>query len=325
VEELQITDLMTTSVSGIEPTTPLRSILATMAKHCHSCAIVIENDEPTGIITERDIVRLMLKTDTADDVLDWPAAYVMSSPVHTLSKTETLFDALVVSKTEKLRHLPIVDEHNKLCGIVTQSDLAAAHFRVVDLQSETIERAIKEHTKDLEQANKELRALSMEDGLLHIGNRRAMEVDLNHTHATALRYGRPYSIALVDVDYFKKYNDHYGHSAGDQALKSIAALFSDAMRASDRIYRYGGEELLILLADTSAEGAYIFIDRMIKRLAAGNIPHAKSPYGFITASAGVACAITDDNCLANWDMLVEKADEALYRAKHESRNTAQAA
>lgn len=326
MEELLIKDLMTQTVARVEPSSPLQAVLKQMSEQQLSYAIVVENDEPIGIITERDVVRLMLLTETKQDVLRWPATQVMSGPLVTMAQNETLFDALVVSKTEKLRHLPVVDDNNKLCGIITQVDLAAAHFRVVELQSETIDRAIKEHTKDLVQANKELRALSMEDGLLHIGNRRAMEVDLNHTHATAARYGRPYSIALVDVDYFKKYNDHYGHNAGDGALRAIATLFQESMRSSDRLYRYGGEELLILLADTSVEGAFIFIDRLVKRLAASNIEHCQSPYGFITASAGVACAIDEQNhCLANWDMLVEKADEALYSAKHESRNMAKVA
>lgn len=320
MEQLIISTLMTANVKGIPADTPLRELVAAMAKHRHSCSIVIDNDEPIGIVTERDIVKLLLKTEEYDDVLQWSASDVMSSPIITLHKDESLFDALVVSNTEKLRHLPVVDDDGKLTGIVTQSDLTSAHFHVIELQADIIERAIKERTDGLEKANKELQALSMEDGLLHIGNRRAMEVDLSHTHATALRYGRPYSIALVDVDYFKKYNDHYGHQAGDDALKAVAALFKESMRQSDRVYRYGGEELLVVLADTPGEGALIFIDRLVKSLAEKQLPHCESPYGFLTASAGVACAINDSDCLANWEMLVEKADEALYRAKHESRN-----
>ncbi len=316
---------MTKEVRGVDRKAKLRSIVESMALHKISCKLVTEDGAPVGIITERDMVKLLLATAEDPSMLDHPAEEIMSSPIVTLRDDESLYDAMVVSRAEKLRHLPIVDKDGKLAGLVTQSDVATAHFHVIELQAELIERAIKERTVDLEQANAELQAMSMEDALMEIGNRRAMEVDLEHTHAASIRTGRQYCVALADVDYFKKYNDHYGHGAGDEVLKVVAKTFEECMRKSDRIYRYGGEEVLLLLSDTNAEGAMIFMKRAIQALAAKGIPHCESPYGFLTSSAGIAPAIVDGKTLPSWQEVVENADKALYRSKEANRNTVSAA
>ncbi|MFK7733336.1 MAG: diguanylate cyclase [Pseudomonadales bacterium] len=313
---------MTRNVKGVERQATLRTIVESMSKHRISCQLVTENEKPVGIITERDMVKLLLATAEDPNMLDHYAEDIMSSPIVTLYDNESLYDAMVVSRAERLRHLPIVDNDGKLQGLVTQSDIAKAHFHVIEIQAELIEKAISERTVDLKQANEELQAMSMEDALMEIGNRRAMEVDLEHTHAASLRNGRQYCVALVDVDYFKKYNDHYGHSAGDEVLRSVAKSFEAEMRKTDRIYRYGGEEMLLLLTDTDADGALVFMKRAIRSLAQQGIPHCESPYGFLTSSAGVAAAVVEGKCRPSWQEVVEKADEALYQSKEASRNTA---
>lgn len=325
MREIQLSKIMTTGVRNVERGAKLRDVVETMATHSISCSLITDHDVPVGIITERDIVKLMLTIDKNHNILDFSAEQVMSSPIICLNDNETLYDALVVSKAEKLRHLPIVGDNGKLVGLVTQSDLAEAHFHVVELQAELIEQAVREHTTDLLETNKELQALSMEDALMQIGNRRAMEVDLEHTHASALRYKRQYAVSLLDVDFFKKFNDHYGHTAGDEVLRTVGRSLEASMRKSDRIYRYGGEEVLILLADTDAEGAMVFMNRAIEDLAKLGITHEQSPFGVLTGSAGVAACINGDKCYPDWQSLVEAADRALYAAKEQSRNVAKLA
>ncbi len=321
MEAFQIASLMSTQLSCAAPGDSLKSVVASMATKRHSCMLIANDGVPVGIITERDIVQLLQRSTKQRDILQHTAAEWMSSPIVTLRDDESLFDALVVARAEKLRHLPVVDETGKLVGLVTQSNLAVAHLHLIEAQSELLEKAIRERTLDLEATNKELRALSMEDGLLGIGNRRAMEVDLQHTHAAAQRHQHYYSVALLDVDYFKKYNDHYGHGAGDAALKTFADSVAANIRASDRVYRYGGEELLILLPNTDVDGATTFLQRQLKKLAELNIPHCESPYGILTASAGVASAFAGEKCMQRWQDVVDEADKGLYRAKKESRNT----
>lgn len=322
MEDIKLADLMTTEVKGVDRQAKLRTIVESMANHRISCKLVTEDRKPVGIITERDMVKLLLATAEDPSMLDHPAEEIMSSPIVTLYDHESLYDAMVVARAEKLRHLPIINDKGELRGLVTQSDIAKAHFHVIELQAELIERAIKERTVDLEAANAELQAMSMEDALMEIGNRRAMEVDLEHTHASALRNNRSYCIALADVDYFKKYNDHYGHAAGDEVLKVVAKTFEECLRKTDRIYRYGGEEVLLVLSDTDAKGALVVMQRAIKALEGKGIPHSQSPYGFLTSSAGVASAIIDGKCRPSWQEVVEEADKALYMSKEANRNTA---
>ena len=245
----------------------------------------------------------------------------MSTPPCTVSNEQTLFDALVIARAESVRHLPVVNRSGKLVGLITQTDLARAHFEVIEAQQQAIERAIHERTEQLLAANAELQSLSMEDGLLHIGNRRAMEVDMEHTHARAARYNQTYTTVLLDVDFFKAYNDHYGHMAGDDALKQTASIVKSAIRKSDRIYRYGGEELLMLLPDTNPAGGEVLTQRILKALQDASITHCKSPYGVITMSAGIACYEPEQpDVPSEWREVVHAADLRLYQAKEAGRN-----
>jgi diguanylate cyclase (GGDEF)-like protein len=142
---------------------------------------------------------------------------------------------------------------------------------------------------------------------------------LTYTHAAALRYQRPYAVVLFDVDYFKLYNDHYGHVSGDGALKDISRFLKDTVRKTDRVYRYGGEELLVLLPETTRGGANSLAHRMIYGIMDMKIPHEKNPLKIVTISGGVS---GPDEAAGDepWHDVVQRADCALYRAKSEGRN-----
>ena len=160
----------------------------------------------------------------------------------------------------------------------------------------------------------------MEDHLMDVGNRRAMEVDLSHTHAAAMRYDQVYTVLLLDIDHFKLYNDFYGHQLGDEALRQVANLLKNNIRASDRIYRYGGEELLVVLPHTNTIQAQVAGNKMVSILAKQAIPHEKSRYGCLTISCGTGCSLRDGQVLKSWEAVVEQADQNLYMAKEGGRN-----
>ena len=193
-------------------------------------------------------------------------------------------------------------------------------MRALRHERDALEATVAVRTAELQSALERVRALSLEDGLLGIGNRRAMEIDLAHTHATAQRYGRFYSVALFDVDHFKLYNDDQGHAAGDRILRSLTAALRSHLRAADRLYRYGGDELLLLLPETDLEGAHTLATRMGPvRRPAGN-RRARASEGSLTLSGGVAALGGDGSSRETWEQIVQQADAALYRAKQDGRN-----
>jgi diguanylate cyclase (GGDEF)-like protein len=315
---------MTTEVVSIDQEALLIDAIQKMFDRRYSCMIIVKDGFPLGIITERDIVRLMAEYFINRPLDPLQVKDVMSVPVATVTEQTTLFEALVISSAQKIRHLPVVDSEGRITGLVTQSDLAKAHFHIFEKQREVIESSITSRTKELQQANDLLKELSMIDALMGIGNRRAMEVDLDHTHALAIRYQRSYAVVLFDVDYFKRYNDTAGHPAGDEILRKISAYLQTCIRKSDRLYRYGGEEILMLLPETTPHGAFILAGRIIEGLAELKIPHPASPFTIITMSCGVASQ-TSEPPHASWEDVVALSDTALYAAKHAGRNRAHAA
>ena len=183
-----------------------------------------------------------------------------------------------------------------------------------------MEWLVRERTHELAEANRKLELLSREDGLLGIGNRRAMEERLLEAQEVGLRYERPYSIALYDLDAFKAYNDQYGPLAGDDALKWVASHLAERLRRADRLYRYGGEEILMVLPETPVSGAHALAERMRASVEQLGIPHSGSAFGVVTLSCGVAGVKGGPDCRDGWRALVQQADEALYRAKQAGRN-----
>lgn len=307
-QEILVEDLMTPDVICARADTEAANVTRMMRTHCCSCLIVAEKGYPIGVITERDIVSVLTNVFDGRSSRDWRARDFMSAPPVSVKKSTTLFEALVFAKARKIRHLPVVGADGKLVGIVTQTDLTHAHHHIFELQRELIED------------NEQLKALSFEDALLEIGNRRAMEVDLQHTHEWSRRYQRNYSIALLDVDCFKLYNDHYGHIAGDRALRQITDYLRQTIRSSDRLYRYGGEELLVLLPEIELVSAAKLCNRLIEGIARCDIPHCKSPFTVVTVSGGVGFEGGRESPDSGWQETVRRADEALYLAKHNGRN-----
>jgi two-component system cell cycle response regulator len=175
----------------------------------------------------------------------------------------------------------------------------------------------------LEALNAELRTTARRDPLTGLSNRLQLEEDLAALADRIERYGHRYSLALLDVDHFKAYNDLYGHPAGDDVLRTVATVLADSSRVGDTWYRYGGEEFLCVFPEQSAEHATAAVNRSraaVERLA---VPHGGSPeHGILTLSAGVAEVVPGS---ADAAAAVQRADEALYRAKAAGRNTVVAA
>lgn len=158
--------------------------------------------------------------------------------------------------------------------------------------------------------------LSITDGLTSLYNRRYFFENIEREFERAKRYKSDLSIAMLDIDYFKKINDTYGHQAGDIVLKDLAQILTKTLRKTDLIFRYGGEEIIILLPETSLHQALIPLERLRKIIAERTIKFADKEFNY-TISIGIAERTPE---IRNNDELISQADEALYRAKNSGRN-----
>lgn len=205
---------------------------------------------------------------------------------------------------------------NKLSSYIerqhkAEQDLAAHRDRLAEL--------VEERTVELRAANDLLRELNRRDPLTSIANRRHFDEVKEIELRRARRRGQPLSVLMCDVDHFKLYNDNYGHNAGDLCLQQFAQLLTQVFcRAGELVARLGGEEFAVLLPGLDAEQAENAAQRLHRLLEQQPIAHAYSPVApHITLSIGVAQL---GNAPDNFETLLQRADEALYRAKHQGRN-----
>lgn len=167
-----------------------------------------------------------------------------------------------------------------------------------------------------------LSELSERDELTQLYNRRVFNRSLSSLIRLARREGRPLTLMLMDVDFFKKYNDHYGHAAGDVCLRKVAdSLSLAAKRPLDVVARYGGEEFAIVLYGSRTGSVSVLAENVRQGIQQLRVPHVQSDHGVVTISIGVATAFVDDT--VNEKILIETADEALYKAKAAGRNAAE--
>jgi diguanylate cyclase (GGDEF)-like protein/PAS domain S-box-containing protein len=172
----------------------------------------------------------------------------------------------------------------------------------------------------LAKANRRLEALAAQDGLTGLANRRAFDDAFLREHQRVKRRTKGLGIAMIDVDWFKPFNDSYGHLAGDECLRRLGKAIADtANRAGDTVARYGGEEFVALLPDTDETGAALIGERIREAVARLAIVHRASPLGVVSVSVGIAATeprVTDGGP----DALLRLADRALYEAKSRGRN-----
>lgn len=185
--------------------------------------------------------------------------------------------------------------------------------------NEQLEAKILQRTLELEEANKRLAELSVTDGLTGIANRRKFDAVLAEEWTRAVRAGSTLALVMLDIDHFKKYNDHYGHQQGDDCLKRVAeVLRAGARRQGDLATRYGGEEFCMILPDTCLDGAFEIAERLRREVEELNMPHEQSDFGRVTVSLGVGASTPGKG--QGPAELLRLADASLYRAKSEGRN-----
>ncbi len=310
----RVHEIMTREVEAVPPETSVPELAVRMRDLRLSCLVVCEGRRPVGVISERDLVRLFADGCAAE--APPRAADVMSHPPVTIPEDAGVDHAMRIVRERRIRRLVAITGEGLLAGLVTQTDLLHAHADEVEQQRAELEREVAARTRELAEANARLQTLALVDGMLEIGNRRAMEQALDRLQASAGRYDRSYGVALFDVDHFKKYNDHYGHLEADIALRRVVDALGSTVRNADALYRYGGEEILAVLPETDLDGALRAAERGRAAVEALGLEHAAAPDGIVSVSAGVAVL----GEARSWRDVVERADRALYAAKQAGRN-----
>lgn len=224
----------------------------------------------------------------------------------------------MIKEDSHIAHIPIIfvtsmqgASNEEKCWLAGAADFI--HKPIVPM---TLINRVKVHISQKHQADL-LRSLAYKDGLTGIYNRRYFDHSLERQSSLSVRNNAPLALLMIDIDFFKRYNDTLGHLAGDDALRGVAELLQSCCnRPTDLAARYGGEEFAVLLPDTTKDGAVMIAKNILTEMKAANIPHPDSERPYLTVSIGIAVS-TDGETTS----LLDLADKQLYLAKKLGRNT----
>jgi two-component system cell cycle response regulator len=199
-------------------------------------------------------------------------------------------------------------------------DLDELRARLIAAERVTaLHSRLAEQAHALELSNQKLFEMARTDPLTGLGNRLELRETLIALQARAERYNHSYALAMCDLDRFKGYNDTRGHVAGDDVLRRVSDILTETTRDTDSVYRYGGEELLIVLPEQTLASAELAGERIRRAVAGAGIAHpANAPFGIVTISIGIAAY--DQTSGHSFDHVIAEADAALYEAKNAGRN-----
>lgn len=294
--------------------------------------LVVDDDFGSRVVAQATVQALSHECVTADDGNQaWQLIRQFAPDVVVSDRAMPGMDGLELCRriramnTERYIYIVLVTALSEPADVLEgmhagADDYVTKPLHPFDLETRLLaaQRVTQLHA-ELARTRAELTRQANTDPLTGLRNRLTLDVDLQHLHAVSARYHRSYSLALCDVDHFKRYNDTYGHPAGDTVLQQIATAMMDGLRTVDRVYRYGGEEFLIVLPEKSAAEAQPALERILGAIRALGIQHqAGGPTGIVTLSAGIA-SCTSERRLSGPNLLTE-ADQALYRAKTNGRD-----
>lgn len=325
---IRVAEVMEKKIILGTPDEPLLSLVKKMAQHRVSCVVIHqpENNRPIGIITERDTVRFVSKGVDFNEVT---AQNVMTTPLSVVNDQDSLWGVHEKMQTLNIRRLVVTEGYGTLAGIVTQSQLLklldpTEMYHVMQQMQQVIEQQTQELVslnQDLQAANAKLKELASIDDLTQLLNRRSFNHWLKQKWHYHLRYKKPLSLLICDVDYFKAYNDTYGHLAGDRCLMVIAQALQEAIRfSSDMVARFGGEEFAVILPDTDSFGVEVVAKKIQACLKNVQNQYTSDTLAKpVTLSMGGVTTIPDESF--STEQLLETADQLLYQAKQQGRNT----
>lgn len=283
-------------------------IFNAMEYYKHDAAMIIEDERPVGIVTTKDILRLL--KSHAD--LSLPIKTYMVSPVITVSQQCTLNEALHFMQDKHFKRIVTVDEEGKLVGSITQKELISVAYTRWVRMIQSYQKELHEINEKLERKSRKFEKIAATDPLTGLYNRmKFLELFISEYTVMAQRHN-DLSILVIDLDHFKEVNDTYGHNIGDEVLKQVSNLLLKELRNVDILCRWGGEEFVVLLPAADCDNAWLIAEKIRSAIEAFSLEGIPG----ITASIGVSQIKEGDDL----HEVIERADKALYSAKMAGRN-----
>ncbi len=277
-----------TDVKGVSPDCTLRETARQLLEHRLGALVVVDDDNAmVGIVSERDLIPVVASTDVS--IGDKPVSEVMTRSVVSCGPEDEVAFVLQLMNDHSFRHMPVLED-NKLIGMLSIRELTKA-YELLQIEANT-------------------------DPLTQVSNRRPFLKTLEASFRSAQSDGQPLSVAMLDVDHFKRINDTYGHDAGDKVLQQLSRMLIREFRTIDLVGRLGGEEFALVFQETDLAGAYSACERLRKNVQTQEIT-ADANRIHLTVSIGLAALQPNSTDGAS---LLKQADELLYAAKRNGRN-----
>ena len=270
--------------------------------------VVVEKMKPIGILTTKDVMRMLKQ----DDNMELPISVYMSTPVETILKESSIKEALEFVREKHYKRVVVTDEDGNLSGIITQKELISLTYSRWAMLMNEYQKELIEVNRILENKNREYETMATTDSLTGLYNRYKFSELYLSAYKVMLQRHNAMSVILLDIDYFKKVNDTYGHNIGDQVLIQISHTLLRILRNVDIVCRWGGEEFIILLPTANLEQALGLAEKLRKSIDLLEL----DVVGHVSASFGVSEVVEGESM----EEVIVRADSALYLAKNSGRN-----
>jgi diguanylate cyclase len=241
--------------------------------------------------------------------------------VNNVKDATSKFNSSLSDVTEKLETGEMTKDQMQMVvkKVMNNTQDMMKQNQVLEQELSKSSKAMKELQRDLEQVRKE----ALTDSLTNLANRKAFDAEIRRISKEAEASGEVFSLVMMDIDYFKSFNDNYGHQVGDQVLRLVARTLVEGVKGRDHAARFGGEEFALIFPDTNIQGALKVAEALRKAVAAKEVINRNTgdKLGRITLSGGAAQFVSGESV----EDMIERADAALYTAKHNGRNQVAAA
>lgn len=284
------------------------TLLEDMINNAFDNVVVVEDAKPIGILTTKDIMSLIKnKSDLSE-----PISSYMSFPVDTITREQSIKDALKFLKEKGYKRVIVVDEHKRLSGVISQKELISLTYTQWANLMKEYQSELHEINTMLQNQNREYEIIASTDSLTGLYNRHKFSQLYLSAYKTMIQRQNKIAIILLDIDFFKKVNDTFGHNIGDVVLKQVANILLQTLRNVDIVCRWGGEEFVLLIPTANLTQAEHIAQKVRKAIELLELERV----GGVTASFGV----TEVHEREDMSEVINRADRALYIAKDAGRN-----